>query len=224
MSQAWPRGSMRSGGSGDAGLSSGRGDVAAQDAPATERLEVDLPACGRPPRAPAWATEPSERSPGGRYGLRCGMSKRRSGRPGSNRQQSAWKANGAECNEPEPQALTGDSAPVCRAVCSADTETGRAELANGAPKHPAFSSPAGTGSVGTVAARAVGEPRGTLAVALAMIAELSLTPAEKAEAVRRLLDQDVKGKPRETGGKVTLWHAAPSGRLRRCRAAPANTM
>lgn len=40
------------------------------------------------------------------------------------------------------------------------------------------------------------EPAGTLAAALAMIDRLPLTPAEKADAVRRLLaDQERSGKP-----------------------------
>jgi len=42
----------------------------------------------------------------------------------------------------------------------------------------------------------VGEPAGTLAAALAMIAELLLSLAEKAEAVRRLLaEQNTNGTP-----------------------------
>ena len=93
----------------------------------------------------------------------------------------------------QSQALTSDGAPVCCPVCSADTENRRAELVNAGPEHVAgTSSP--TQSAG--AADTGNEPGGTLAAALAMIAGLPLTPAEKADAVRRLLaEQAVKGKP-----------------------------
>jgi hypothetical protein len=77
----------------------------------------------------------------------------------------------------DTQALTSDSAPVCCPVCSPHTENGRAELADAGPKHRAPSSPTNAGA----------EPGGTLVAALAMIAELPLTPAEKADAVQRLL-------------------------------------
>ena len=90
------------------------------------------------------------------------------------------------------QALTSEGAPVCCPVYSPDAKTDRAEPANADPEHVAgTSSPAVSDATpstpGAGAEPDVGPVGEHFAEAVAMLARLPLTDAERTEAVRRLL-------------------------------------
>jgi hypothetical protein len=149
--------------------------------------------------ASAKASPPAPRPPGVAHdrGLLANMAKLRAGLELSTH---GLKGKRPPVQELTAQALTSDTAPVCCPVYSPDAKTGAGELAEAGPEHAdgtgtaAGDSSAGAGAadVLTGAGHQLGEH---FAEALAMVARLPLTDAERAEAVRRLLTGTAKGKP-----------------------------